>query len=329
VILFWAAALALVMLLYVLLDGFDLGIGILSAFARDDRDKRRMLMSIAPVWDGNETWLVIAATILFGAFPKVYAAVLAAFYLPVVLMLGALILRGVAFEFRDKATGTRWIWDFAFAGGSCLASFLQGVAVGELVQGFPLVDGRYAGGPLHWLNPFALLCGGGLCLGYALLGAAWLVRTCEEDLQKRAYGVLPWLLASVLAFLVAVFLLSVTKNLPIMQRWLERPYLAIFPLIGLAAVLLLAWAIRSKRYDALPFGMAATIFIAAFGTLTVSFWPYMIPFGLTVDQAASPPASLNFMFWGAGIFALPITLGYTLVVYAIFGGKCAERAEEY
>jgi cytochrome bd ubiquinol oxidase subunit II len=329
VILFWVAALALVMLLYVLLDGFDLGVGILLGFTREENDKQRMLMSISPVWDGNETWLVIAATILFGAFSKVYAALLAAFYLPVVLMLCALILRGVAFEFRYKATKMRWFWDMTFAGGSCLAAFLQGVTVGQLVQGLPLVDGVYVGGPLHWFNPFSLLCGFGLCLGYALLGAAWLVSKCETELRERAYGYLPKLLVCVLVFLIAVFVLSLAKNLPIMHRWLERPYLAIFPFIGLMAVVTLVWAIRTKKYDELPFRMAATIFISAFGTLAASFWPYMIPFGITIDQAASPPASLNFMFWGAGIVVLPLTLGYTLIVYRVFGGKIIERAGEY
>ncbi len=159
-ILFWVAALALVMLLYVLLDGFDLGVGILFGFTHTESDKRRMLMSISPVWDGNETWLVIAATILFGAFSKVYAALLSAFYLPVILMLGALILRGVSFEFRYKATRTRWLWDARFLGRFVRRGVSPGVTVGQLVQGLPLVDGVYAGGPLPWLNPFALLCGG-------------------------------------------------------------------------------------------------------------------------------------------------------------------------
>jgi cytochrome d ubiquinol oxidase subunit II len=316
-------------LLYVLLDGFDLGVGILFGFMREESSKREMLTSISPVWDGNETWLVIAATILFGAFSRAYAVLLSAFYLPVVLMLGALILRGVAFEFRYKTMRLRWIWDIAFAGGSCLASFLQGVTVGQLVQGLPLANGMYAGGPLHWLNPFSLICGIGLCLGYGLLGAAWLVSKCEGTLRTWAYSVLPWLLACVLVFLIAVFVLSLSKNLPIMHRWLERPYLTVFPAIGFAAVLAMIWEIRTKNRDGLPFRMAATIFISAFGTLAVSFWPYMIPFGLTIDQAASPPASLHFMFWGAGIVILPLTLGYTLIVYRVFGGKIIERAGEY
>jgi cytochrome bd ubiquinol oxidase subunit II len=221
------------------------------------------------------------------------------------------------------------MWDVAFAGGSCLAAFLQGVTVGQLVQGLPLVDGVYAGGPLHWLNPFSFLCGIGLCLGYALLGAAWLVSKCEGELRARAYAYLPVLLTGVLLFLIGVFVLSLVENLPIMHRWLERPYLAIFPLIGLAAALGLARSIRTKSHDPLPLRMASVIFIAAFGTLAVSFWPYMIPFGMTIDQAASPPASLNFMFWGAGIVVLPLTLGYTLIVYRVFGGKLVENAEDY
>src|SRR4051812_5061645 len=166
---FWAAALALTLLLYVLLDGFDLGVGILFGVAPDETARRHMMRAISPVWDGNETWLVLAATILFGAFPPVYALLLSAFYLPLLVMLAALILRGVAFEFRYKSRRLRRVWDAGFAGGSLLAAFVQGVTVGALVQELPVQDGRYAGDAFAWASPFALLCGVGLCLGYALL----------------------------------------------------------------------------------------------------------------------------------------------------------------
>jgi cytochrome d ubiquinol oxidase subunit II len=323
-ILFWTGALALTTLLYVVLDGFDLGVGILFGLTRDEDHRRGMLASISPVWDGNETWLVLAATILFGAFPKVFAALLAAFYLPFTLLLCALILRGVAFEFRSKATRMRWLWDAGFAGGSTAAAFLQGVTIGQLVEGLPLRDGAYAGGSLNWLNPFALLCGLGLCFGYALLGAAWLVSKSEGRLRTRAYRQLPILLTCVIAFLVVAFFVAVTQNLPIMRRWLERPYLAVFPLVGFLAVLGLVWSITTRKQDRLPFRMVALIFTAAFGTLGVSFWPYMIPFGMTIDQAASPPESLGFMLWGAGVVVLPLTLIYTFIVYRVFRGKTGD-----
>jgi cytochrome d ubiquinol oxidase subunit II len=166
-ILFWAALLAVSILLYVLLDGFDLGVGILFAFA-DEFNRRKMLSAISPVWDGNETWLVVTGTVLFGAFPAAYAALLSAFYLPLVLMLCALILRGVAFEFRYKSIGFRWFWDLGFVGGSVLATFVQGMTVGALVEGLPMADGHYVGGTFGWFSPFAALCGLGLVLGYCL-----------------------------------------------------------------------------------------------------------------------------------------------------------------
>jgi len=314
-------------LLYVVLDGFDLGVGILFAFA-DEPGRRRMLAAISPVWDGNETWLVITGTVLFGAFPAAYAALLSAFYLPLVVMLCALILRGVAFEFRAKAlVGFRWIWDLAFAGGSLVATFVQGMTVGALVEGLPMKGGHYVGGTLGWFSPFAVLCGLGLVLGYSLLGASWLVRKCEGQVRNRAYRLLPVLTVAVVAFLATAFVVALTMHLGLMGRWLERPYLLIFPGIGaLASIGLLRSA---QRHDDLgPFRFSTLIFGAAFGTLACSFWPYMIPFALTVDQAASPSTSLNFMFWGAGLFVMPLTLIYTLVVYRLFRGRVADASYE-
>jgi len=325
-ILFWAGLLAVTTLLYVLLDGFDLGIGILFAFA-DESNRRKMLSAISPVWDGNETWLVLTGTVLFGAFPTAYAALLSAFYLPLVLMLCALILRGVAFEFRYKSIGFRWFWDLGFAGGSLVATFIQGMTVGALVEGLPMKDGHYVGGTFGWFSPFAALCGFGLVLGYSLLGASWLVRKCEGPIRERAYQLLPVLTVGVLAFLATVFVLALAMHLSLMARWLERPYLLIFPLIGaISSICLLKRA--QRRDDWAPFRFSALIFLAAFGTLAGSFWPYMVPFALTVEQAASPPASLNFMFWGAGLFVMPLTLIYTFLVYRLFRGKVVDAHYE-
>lgn len=325
-ILFWAGLLAATTLLYVLLDGFDLGVGILFAFA-DEPNRRKMLGAISPVWDGNETWLVVTGTVLFGAFPAAYAALLSAFYLPLVLMLCALILRGVAFEFRYKSLGFRWFWDLGFAGGSFVATFIQGMTVGALVEGLPMKDGHYIGGTLGWFSPFAVLCGFGLVLGYSLLGASWLVGKCEGTIRERAYQLLPVLTVAVLAFLATAFVLAVTMHLNLMSRWFERPYLLIFPLIGAISSICLLKSTQ-WRNDMAPFRFSSLIFLAAFGTLACSFWPFMIPFALTVEQAASPPASLNFIFWGAGLFVLPLTLIYTLVVYRLFRGKVADVGYE-
>jgi cytochrome bd ubiquinol oxidase subunit II len=324
--LFWTVTLALTILLYVLLDGFDLGVGILFLFSPSPADRRRMMSAISPVWDGNETWLVLTATILFGAFSQTFALILSAFYLPMIVEVCALILRGVAFEFRHKATRTRRLWDVAFAGGSIIATFIQGVAVGALVQGLPVQGGYYAGGAFGWLSPFSVLCGVGLCAGYALLGASWLVKKCEGKLRDGGFRVLPWLVVGVLLFLVIAFAGATAAHLRIMDRWLERPYLVVFPAIGLAALWGLLDGLK-RRSDDRPFWMAITIFCAAFATLAVSFWPYMVPFALTIDEAASPPESTWFMFWGAGLVALPMTLAYTLAVYRIFGGKVVDVAE--
>jgi cytochrome bd ubiquinol oxidase subunit II len=325
-ILFWASLLAVTTSLYVLLDGFDLGIGILFVFA-DESNRRKMLSAISPVWDGNETWLVLTGTVLFGAFPAAYAALLSAFYLPLVLMLCALILRGVAFEFRYKSIGFRWFWDLGFAGGSLLATFIQGMTVGALVEGLPMKDGHYVGGTFGWFSPFAALCGLGLVLGYSLLGTSWLVRKCEGPIRERAYQLLPVLTVGVLAFLATAFVLALAMHLNLMTRWLERPYLLVFPLIGAISSICLLKGVQ-RRDDWVPFRFAALIFLAAFGTLAGSFWPYMIPFALTVEQAASPPASLNFMFWGAGLFVMPLTLIYTFLVYRLFRGKVADAHYE-
>ncbi|HVJ54153.1 MAG TPA: cytochrome d ubiquinol oxidase subunit II [Aliidongia sp.] len=323
---FWAVQLAIALLLYVLLDGFDLGVGMLFGAAPDEPSRRHMLTSISPVWDGNETWLVVTATILWGAFPVVYATLLSAFYLPMLVMLAALILRGVAFEFRYKSARFRWLWDAGFVGGSYVASFVQGTAVGAMVQELAIKDGQYVGGPFGWASPFALLCGIGLCLGYALLGAGWLTYRTDRDVRDFAYGVLPRLLAGVLIFLTIIFLYSLDLNLRVLDRWLERPVMIIFPLVGLGAAIGLFAAVRHRR-DGMPFLMAALIFLAAFLTLAVSFLPYMVPFSITIDDAAAPHASLAFMFWGAGLFVLPLTWIYTLVVYRIFKGKIDPAAQ--
>ena len=325
---FWVTVLAISVLLYVLLDGFDLGVGMLSGIAGDEEQRSLMLSAVSPVWDGNETWLVVTAVVLWGAFPPVYAALLSAFYLPLLLMLAGLVLRGVAFEYRHPAVGSRWIWDTAFAGGSLVAAFIQGMMVGALVEGLPIADRQYAGGEFGWLSPFALLCGVGLCLGYALLGACWLVKKCEGDLRDEAYRLIPRLAISLLAFLVVVFVYALAAHLQVMDRWLERPYLLVFPLVGVASITGLAHRVIRRR-DGVPFRMIALTFAAAFGTLAISFWPYMIPFSITIQDAAAPHSSLAFMFWGEGLFVFPLMLIYAAVNYSVFRGKIRSSDGHY
>jgi cytochrome bd ubiquinol oxidase subunit II len=328
VVMFWVAILAVSILLYVLLDGFDLGVGILFGLTRDETRRRAMLSAVSPIWDGNETWLVVAGTVLWGAFPVVYATLFSALYLPLLLMLAGLILRGVSFEYRNKTERMRWVWDAAFAGGSLVAAFIQGMTVGVLVAGLPIANGQYTGGEFGWFSPFAILCGIGLCLGYSLIGACWLVKKCEGDVRAEAYRVIPYLAISLLVFLVVVFGYALTENLQVIQRWLERPYLFVFPAIGTVAALVAAESVRRRR-DGVPFYMVLLIFAAAFGTLAISFWPYMIPFSITIEEAASPHSTLAFMFWGAGIIVFPLMLIYTVISYTVFRGKVKPTADHY
>jgi len=316
-VMYWALLLALSILLYVLLDGFDLGVGMLFGLARGEERRDAILSAVAPIWDGNETWLVVTGVILWGAFPVVYATLLPAFYLPLLVMLAGLILRGVAFEFRHKAERARWIWDWSFIGDSFAATFIQGMTIGALVEGLPIENGQYTGGDFGWFSPFAVLCGVGLCLGYALLGACWLVKKCEAEIRDAAWRQIPYLVAGVLVFLAVVFVYALAENLELMHRWIKRPYLFVFPAISAVAGVVLVASVRRRR-DEWPFYIVNLIFMSAFGTPAISFWPYMIPFVLTINEAAAPHSSLVFMFWGEGFFIFPLMLIYTVISYRVF-----------
>lgn len=325
---FWAVLIAFAILVYVLLDGFDLGVGILFGTTEDEGFRRKMMAAIAPVWDGNETWLILIGASLFGAFPVIYAIFLPAFYLPVALLLFALIFRGVAFEFRYRTEKMRWLWDWGFFLGSLIAAFVQGAAIGTMVQELPVVNNQYAGGAFEWVTGFSVLCGLGLVVGYALLGASWLVLKTTGSLRDWAYSRIAWLLLGVLVFLVLAFLFALDTHLRVLDRWMDTPVLFVFPVVGLVATIVLFYAWRRQVADFLPYAMSALIFIAAFATLAGSFWPYMIPYSVTVEQAAAPVQSLTFMFYGAALVAFPIVLIYTVAVYWIFRGKVRDD-EEY
>jgi cytochrome d ubiquinol oxidase subunit II len=218
--------------------------------------------------------------------------------------------------------------DAGFAGGSLVAAFVQGMTVSALVEGLLIANGRYIGGDFGWLSPFALLCGLGWCLGDALLGACWLVNKGEGELRDAAYRLIPYLSAGLIVFLLVVFGYALAENLQVMARWLDRPYLFVFPVVGVIAAIGLAASVR-WRWDAVPYTMVAVIFTAAFGTLAISFWPYMIPFSITIEQAAAPHSSLAFMFWGAGLFVFPLMLLYTVISYSVFRGKVRPTADHY
>jgi cytochrome d ubiquinol oxidase subunit II len=280
-----------------------------------------MMAAIAPFWDGNETWLVVVGTSLFAAFPTAYAVFLPAFYLPVLLLLFGLMFRGVAFEFRHA--GARRLWHTGFYLGSAVAAFVQGAAVGAMIRGIPVANGQYAGGAFEWLAPLPMLCGIGLVLGYALLGAGWLVLKCEGALRDWARRRIPWLAIAVLVVLAVAFAEAVAERGRIATDLDDRSWGLIFPAIGLLAMAGVFLGVRRRR-DGLPFVMTVVFFVAAFLTLAVLFWPYMIPYRITVANAAAPDASLSFLFWGA-IVVLPVIAMYTITVYWLFRGKLIRR----
>jgi cytochrome bd ubiquinol oxidase subunit II len=316
--LFWAGVIAFAILVYVVLDGFDLGVGILFGVAENEARRDAMLAAISPFWDGNETWLVVIGASLFAAFPMVYSVFLPAFYIPVLLMLFGLIFRGVAFEFRYR--GAKAFWDWGFFLGSAVAAFVQGAAVGGMIRGIPVREGQYDGSAFEWLAPLPVLTGIGLVLGYALLGAGWVVMKSDGELREWARERIPGLALATLLVLVVAFDAAFWARERIGADLAGRLWGLVFPGIGLLAMAGVFIGVRERR-DGLPFAMTVAFFIASFLTLAVLFWPYMIPYQVTVAGAAAPEKSLSFLFWGAGVFVLPVIVIYTAVVYWVFRGK--------
>jgi cytochrome d ubiquinol oxidase subunit II len=332
--LIWAALLAVAVFLYVALDGFDLGVGILFPFAKDARARDQMQAAIAPVWDGNETWLVLGGGGLLAAFPKAYAALMPALYAPIYLMLLALIFRGVAFEFRHhgRARGKAF-WTAAFAGGSIVAAFAQGLVLGGFIQGVRLEGGAFAGGPFDWLTPFSLLVAVSLVAGYALLGAAWLVFKSEGALFAQARG---WVKQGVVLTAMAMGAVSLaTLNVDprVTARWgltmtsVDWPiFIRLAPLPAAAAVLcFLLWRGAETRRHLLPYLYAVGLFAIGYAGLAISLWPFIVPFAMTPADAAAADNALALLLWGAAPL-LPVILGYTGYVYWLFRAKVSEDA---
>jgi cytochrome bd ubiquinol oxidase subunit II len=321
----WAALIGTAVALYVILDGFDLGTGILFPFARDERERDQMMNSIAPFWDGNETWLVLGGGGLFAAFPRAYAIIMPALYLPVIVMLLALVFRGVSFEFRVVAVTSKPYWNVAFAAGSTLAAFCQGVILGGLIEGIKVENGAFAGGPLDWAKPFGLLCGLGVVAGYALLGATWLVMKTDGAVAERARRQAKLMLFAVLVFMAAVSLWTPLAYERIASRWFSIPnifFLWPVPLVT-AFVALMAWRWLEAGREALPFLASTALFLLGYLGLVISTFPYLVPPVLTVWQAAAAPASQIFLLLGT-TFLLPIILGYYGFIYWLFHGKVHE-----
>ena len=322
--LIWAGIIGIAVAMYVILDGFDLGVGILFPFARSERERDQMLTSIAPFWDGNETWLVLGGGGLLAAFPRAYAAIMPALYLPVIAMLLALVFRGITFEFRTVARH-KARWDIVFAAGSTLAGFCQGVILGGLIQGIKVENGEFAGGAFDWATPFAAVCGLGVVAGYALLGATWMVMKTEGDIALQARAQAKAALLAVLAFMAVVSLWTPLAFPRIFERWFSLPnFLWLWPVpIVTALVAFAAWKWLDHRADGRPFLAAIVLFLLGYLGLVISTFPYLVPPTLTIWDTAAAPDSQLFMLIGT-LVLLPIILGYTGFIYWLFRGKLRE-----
>ena len=332
--LIWAGLIATGVLLYVLLDGFDLGVGVLFPFSRNKEDRDVMMNTIAPVWDGNETWLVLGGGGLMAAFPLAYAILMPALFAPVFLMLLALILRGVAFEFRlrARARGKRF-WTAAFAGGSIVAAAAQGLILGGFIQGIVVREGAFAGDQARGRKPYTLLVAAGLVCGYALLGATWLMWKTADELHgdARRWAVISGVLTAL--FLVGVSLATLVVHPVVAERWgwtgagLDMARflpLSWIPLIGLIGLGLVGWGVRRASHG-WPFIGAVLVFLSGYAGLAAGFFPYVAPYSVDFRHAAAPDNALGLMLVGT-VVILPLILAYTGWVYWVFRGKVTPEA---
>jgi len=318
----WALLLATATILYVVLDGFDLGIAILFPLFPEEHQRDLMMNSVAPYWDGNETWLVLGGGALWVAFPLAYSIIMPALYLPMIALLLALIFRGVAFEFRWAAKPHHRKWDLAFTGGSIVAAFAQGVVVGGLLQGITVTNGRFGGGTLDWLTPFSVFCGLSIVIGYATIGAAWLMMRTEGEVAERARRLARPLFLLLIAVVVIISVWTPLAIPRIAERWFAWPNLLLLspvPVLTAAVAFWGLWAIAKGRHNQ-PFFAAVVLFLLAFAGLVISNIPYLVPPTIDIWQAAASPSSQVFMLIGT-VLLLPIILMYTGFVYWVFRGK--------
>ena len=326
----WAAIIGFGVFLYVMLDGFDLGIGLVFPLFNQEGDREVMLNTVAPVWDGNETWMVLGGASLYAAFPVAYSVLLPATYLPIIAMLCGLIFRGVAFEIRAKARRTQHLWDLAFIMGSAVATFAQGVILGTLLQGIPIHDGQYAGGPFDWFTPFNLFTGLGLLVTYATLGCGWLLIKTDGDLRRRM-GMLMRPLTFLLALVIGVVSIWTVIGQPaVAARWFALPDLFFFlpvPLLVIAALVGIVVSLR-KNSDHAPFLLTLVILFLGYTGFIISIFPNIIPPSLDIWAASSPHSSQLFTLIGAAII-IPIILAYNGMAYWVFRGKVRHGDEGY
>ncbi len=316
------AVVGFAIIMYVVLDGFDLGIGILFPFA-NEHDRDLMMGSIIPVWDGNETWLVLGAATLYGGFPLAYSTLLPTLYLPLFLMLLALVFRGIAFEFRHYAHKSRAVWNIAFAAGSTIAAFCQGLVLGTFVQGYTDGNGIIQVSNYNPISAFSLLTGLAVVAGYALLGSTWLIRKTEGKLQEHMYQRAQYLVVIVILFSLIVTLWTPLIDPGIKAKWFSAPtlfYLIPLPIIGAIAAWTLWYSVQTKRFERAPFWLTIIIFLCSYIGFALSMWPYIIPRAVTVWQAAAPLKSQIFILVGVAI-VLPVIVAYTIYSYIVFRGK--------
>jgi cytochrome bd ubiquinol oxidase subunit II len=318
----WAGIIGFGVLLYVLLDGFDLGIGLLFPFFDREGERQVMLNTVAPVWDGNETWMVLGGACLYAAFPIAYSTLLPAVYLPLVAMLCGLIFRGVAFEIRAKATRTQYLWDLAFIAGSGTATFCQGLILGTLLQGIAIVDGRFVGNAFDWISPFGLFCGLGLLVTYATLGCGWLVWKTEGELQRRMRVLLKPLALALLAVIGVVSLWTTLGQQAVAERWFAGHQFMYFAPVPILVVACVVGIIRSSKteHEWLPFVLVEAIIFLGYSGLLISIFPNIVPPSLSIYAASAPPSSQRFALIGV-VIVVPIILTYTALSYWVFRGK--------
>jgi cytochrome d ubiquinol oxidase subunit II len=321
----WSVVIAFAIFAYVLLDGFDLGIGILFPFAPSESCRNKMMNSVAPFWDGNETWLILGGGGLFAAFPIAYSIIMPAFYLPVIFMLLGLILRGVAFEFRFKSTKSRIIWDYSFHFGSIIAAFFQGIILGSFIQGIKVENNAFGGGSFDWLNAFSITTAIALLFGYCLLGASWLIMKTDGQTQKWARQYAIYLLVYVTFFIGIVTLWAPFLSDQIFDRWFAFPDFFYLLPIALSAILIIValFIAIHKQKEKLPFLLAILLFLCCYLGLAITIWPFAIPYQLSIWQVAAANSSLSLLLIGIVIF-LPIILIYTGYSYYVFRGKSGE-----
>ena len=319
----WALIIAFGLMMYVVMDGFDLGIGILSPFVRDRKDRDTMVNTVAPVWDGNETWLALGGAALMAAFPLAYAVLLSALYVPLAAMLVGLIWRGVSFEFRFKADEAhRPFWDKAFASGSYVATFSQGVMLGAFINGFKVTGASYEGGSFDWLSPFSLITGVSLAVAYALLGCTWLIMKTEGALQRQMVALARPLTIALLAAIVIVSAWTPLAHPTIAARWFTLPNIIIFAPVPVLVVAT-TWAmmrVLGREPHATPFLLALLLLFLGYSGLAISLWPNIIPPAVSIREAAGPAEAMGFTLVGA-LFVIPIILTYTAWSYYVFRGK--------